>query len=678
MALTYVQQVGPPPDPRTFQFRDWYTRRINYLLEYCARSRAATYYVSHSSGADTNAGTLPAPWKTIAKAQSFITANPGGDYAILFKQGDEWNETAGLQSTAPNVTLGAYGGGAKPFFNCFSLKYTTGWISVSGNLWKRAESNAISWFRLTGPANPQTLAGVGWGSGLLGGTAGLPNTTELPANLYPLIPLTSSSAVGSNAGTWFYDSAGSDPNSSGVPTLYCNLGSPSAPPPCEAVINNSVYGLNIAADGCLVRGLRGDGFGRSGINGTGGVGVIMNTQVGNDGASVFYDCEAYYGGDHIFGQNIGVGAGAGFGVFAHCRGGFTVGYPSLSASTFIGFGEDGGHEIYLVNCESLAGNLPAAAAWPIVSTLTNNNNGQTFYSHTSGNVTPWLALALAVDFRQRFACNYPAAAGYWGVLPPAATLGQVRGFIIGQTNDAAADGAIFMPGVAPIEDNMPNNAWIGCRWFTNFSVPSGNFYGYPSAGIAGGWMINCQADFTCIGPGEANALAAATNSPAHNLRAWHSTIRLLGSWNPAQFYFWGSMSSSSQIEFTNCDFVHAANVPMTGWCQYSADVSVRSNCCYDTSWICAGDAAAIVATGPHIAGYVPDVLSELYRAAGPLPDGIAPEYDIDGNPRGTPDDVGPRSRRPGLSIRTAKLTGGAFGVAGNISGSQGIFTGVAT
>lgn len=75
------------------------------------------YYVDQTLGADANAGTIYAPWKTISKVNGY-TFYPG--YSILFKKGETWNEqllvpASGGVSTP--ITFGAYGIGTKPILS---------------------------------------------------------------------------------------------------------------------------------------------------------------------------------------------------------------------------------------------------------------------------------------------------------------------------------------------------------------------------------------------------------------------------------------------------------------------------------------------------------------------------------------------------------------------------------
>ncbi len=88
-------------------------------------SAGADYYVS-AAGADTNPGTLAAPWRTIAKVNSAVLA--AGD-TIHFRCGDVWRETLVPQkngSAAAKVTYTSYGSGAKPVISGAEI-ITTAW-----------------------------------------------------------------------------------------------------------------------------------------------------------------------------------------------------------------------------------------------------------------------------------------------------------------------------------------------------------------------------------------------------------------------------------------------------------------------------------------------------------------------------------------------------------------------
>lgn len=98
---------------------------------------ATTYYVSSSSGNDSNSGTSAgAAWATVARvnAQGLL---PGD--SVLFKRGDVWNESLvpGASGAAGNpITFDAYGAGTAPNLTGYYAVPATAWVLVSGNAWK--------------------------------------------------------------------------------------------------------------------------------------------------------------------------------------------------------------------------------------------------------------------------------------------------------------------------------------------------------------------------------------------------------------------------------------------------------------------------------------------------------------------------------------------------------------
>ncbi|MEW6249746.1 MAG: PKD domain-containing protein [Planctomycetota bacterium] len=73
-----------------------------------------TYYVSSSTGSDTNDGlSQQRPFQTFGKAISVLGTNK----RVLFKRGDSWTVTSGALITFPGPgVIGAYGTGSRPFF----------------------------------------------------------------------------------------------------------------------------------------------------------------------------------------------------------------------------------------------------------------------------------------------------------------------------------------------------------------------------------------------------------------------------------------------------------------------------------------------------------------------------------------------------------------------------------
>jgi hypothetical protein len=108
------------------------------LFVMCSASAwATTYYVSSSTGSDTNNGTSAStPWQTVGhvNAQSF---QPGD--SILFKRGDVWNESLVPPSSGASgnpIVFDAYGTGAAPNLTGYYAVPASAWVHVSGNAWK--------------------------------------------------------------------------------------------------------------------------------------------------------------------------------------------------------------------------------------------------------------------------------------------------------------------------------------------------------------------------------------------------------------------------------------------------------------------------------------------------------------------------------------------------------------
>ena len=100
------------------------------------QAHATIYYVSSSTGSDSNTGTSEnSPWKTLTKVNSFT---PKAGDQILFKRGDEWTGTITVKSSGTSgspIVYGAYGSGNKP--KIYGSEVITGWTLYSGNIYKR-------------------------------------------------------------------------------------------------------------------------------------------------------------------------------------------------------------------------------------------------------------------------------------------------------------------------------------------------------------------------------------------------------------------------------------------------------------------------------------------------------------------------------------------------------------
>lgn len=83
-----------------------------------------TYYVS-AAGNNLNAGTIDAPWRTLAKVNSAKAIFRPGD-SILLNRGDTWLETFNITSIhgddGSQITFGAYGSGALPVVDAENIR----------------------------------------------------------------------------------------------------------------------------------------------------------------------------------------------------------------------------------------------------------------------------------------------------------------------------------------------------------------------------------------------------------------------------------------------------------------------------------------------------------------------------------------------------------------------------
>ncbi len=133
---------------------------------------ATTYYVSNSSGNDSNNGlSSSSPWKTLSKVSSYTFA-PGD--SILFKEGDLWKEASSLVFTESGtantpIVISTYGQGNKPIIS-YNLSIngwnnSNNWIITSPNIWRMKYTPGTSpnrlWINGTETLAAPILADVG-------------------------------------------------------------------------------------------------------------------------------------------------------------------------------------------------------------------------------------------------------------------------------------------------------------------------------------------------------------------------------------------------------------------------------------------------------------------------------------------------------------------------------------
>ena len=103
------------------------------------------YYVSSSTGNDSNSGTSPdAPFKTLSKAIGKVSSWGSSKTTICLKRGDTWRGES--IEAKKNVTITAYGEGPKPVLmgsreNGGGAANASKWTNMGNNIWRYEGSN---------------------------------------------------------------------------------------------------------------------------------------------------------------------------------------------------------------------------------------------------------------------------------------------------------------------------------------------------------------------------------------------------------------------------------------------------------------------------------------------------------------------------------------------------------
>lgn len=119
---------------------------VIYLLVYLMTSLTsygATYYVSSSTGNDTNAGTQASPWKTLSRLST--SGLQAGD-TVYLRRGDIWYETLNVPASGTGentrIAFDAYGDGVKPIITAKGLvagaTTAASWTDRGSNVWSMA------------------------------------------------------------------------------------------------------------------------------------------------------------------------------------------------------------------------------------------------------------------------------------------------------------------------------------------------------------------------------------------------------------------------------------------------------------------------------------------------------------------------------------------------------------
>lgn len=441
-----LAQVDPPivTSPAWFT---WYQSLLSQRLSDCPLARPQTFYFAQSGDDLTGDGSIQSPWKSLAKAQQVLAAAaPAGGVAILFRRGDVWRGSVGINTTTPNITIADYGDGAKPLFTTFqSVGDPAAWSPTPGfsNVFQRAAPARVMWAKqdddLDRPWSRQrTLQGV--------------NQTE---------------------GSWFWESG----------ILYIHPRHTAAGIPSDPRTDGNAYeatgesgcGVRVAGDGSRVQNIRAQGWGNTVEPGTQLHGIDSRVNGGDRAAIV--GCESHYGLAHVMTQSSTLG---GIATFVDCKAGLTS-YGTGGETMFNTYSFYGANSTIFDHCEATHGSLPTD------DLPTGQRKGLGFYGHTNGDFGAQMDLTIANACTVRdttWGCDQSAN---FNNLTLADTLADVRCFIVGERFEGG-------PGTGA--------SWTPCS--LNIARVNGTYFVHPrpSAFAAfniavSGWAINCTMHIDC-------------------------------------------------------------------------------------------------------------------------------------------------------------------------------------
>ena len=129
------------------------------------------YYVSQSTGLDTNDGSIDAPWQTAAKVSGEVFL-PGDN--IYFNRGDVWNEQLVVPSSGTElggyITFSAYGTGDKPVFDGtdLALPQWHGLVRSEAKNYIHFDNLRVQNVNLENPLDPPSSNGIAFKNGSYG------------------------------------------------------------------------------------------------------------------------------------------------------------------------------------------------------------------------------------------------------------------------------------------------------------------------------------------------------------------------------------------------------------------------------------------------------------------------------------------------------------------------------
>lgn len=582
-------QSSPPvvTDPAWFT---WYHGLLAQRLAECPRERSQTFYFSQSGDDVSGDGTIGNPWKSLAKARAVLAAAaPAGDVAVLFKRGDVWRETPGIEVWTPRVTIADYGKGPKPLFTAFtSVGDPSVWSPTPGHpgVYQRPAPVQVTC------AKQDDDLDRAWAKGsTLGWVASRPGSWLWQNGVLYVHPRLGPGGVAT------------DPRVDGfayeVVAVPAALASP---------------GVRVHGDGSRIENLRAQGYGITAQQGT--QMHAFESSVEGEGRAVIVGCEGHYGLAHNITHWSAEGGRA---TIVNCEAGLCMSSGDGAATIFNTYAHHGGVQTIFEGCVATHG-VVAQETLPA-----GRRHGFGVYGHT-GYGGAYLGLTVVSNVVTRdtaFGCSIGAS---FADLTPALGLAGARCFIVGEKFEGGSGtGLPWSPGL--------RNAAVVNGHYTFKPEPGGVPW---LSSEAGGWLINSTVKIDCRGVAGDFGVLAPSNGAGSRLQAWNCRFEFES--RPDQRVWvggWGAPNSAGSVIANSvvisrggaCD-PNLAPPPPLRRRRGEPAIPLRANAYWGvTAESVQRDPRAVLLASAEVSEGEPACLSGLACAMWELPGGVHPGYD---------------------------------------------------
>lgn len=327
VAVSWGQPVFPTTAPPRFTskaFLTWSAKYVEDSITSVGFARTTVKYFSPDGNDTTGNGSLGNPWKTLAKASSFLNGT-SGDVRLRFRSGGVWRENTGLVINRPQVTVDSYRlatdpkSSAKPVFTRFAAPLEpTAWTATShADTYVATVTDPVSWVKYWN--DEETV---------LRRMTTVEDCYATPGSWF------------SNSGSLYVHSVADNDLTTGVVRV-------------EYVPLNTLSGITVAdVANVRIHDLRIEGYG-AGVPGDHSYnGYAVESNASSTNRTVVTECECYYNGRHSVAK-VGSATGGSL-VVARCR----LGWLVNDDICLVSFAPFGGNELVSAYNEFLGGQLP--------------------------------------------------------------------------------------------------------------------------------------------------------------------------------------------------------------------------------------------------------------------------------------------------------------------------------